>query len=216
MPLPGVRRTQEVMTYIPNRQPEGIPTGGQFAARHRSEGSVLLADARVSARALGDLLRTTADSVKDRAEQRRASRVRPWSRGARTAVLALVLAASAASLTACDSKQDCQAPAAASEIGQDSGAAANLSAGVEAKGGGGGGHGGGGHSSGGHSTSSGHTSEGSSGSHTSEGSTGTGHVTEEGSSGASSSSGGFHWPWSGTRSGGSGQQCAAPTAAPAG
>lgn len=204
------------MTYVPNRQPEGIPTGGQFAARHRTEGSVLLADARTTARALGDLVRATATSVKERAQERRPATVRPWSRGARTAVLALVLAASAASLTACDSGQDCKTPAAASTISADTGAAANLSAGVEAKGGGGG-HGGGGHSSGGHSSShssSGHTSEGSSGgSHTSEGSSGTGHVTEGGSSGTSSS-GGFHWPWSGTRTGGSGQQCAAPTAAP--
>jgi hypothetical protein len=200
------------MTYVPNRQPEGIPTGGQFAARYRTEGSVLLADARTSARALGDLVRATATTVKERAQERRPATVRPWSRGARTAVLALVLAASAASLTACDSGQDCKTPAAASEISQGSDAAADLSASVEAKGGGGG-HGGGGHSSGGHS-SSGHTSESSSGgSHTSEGASGTGHVTEEGSSG-SSSSGGFHWPWSGTRTGGSGQQCAAPTAAP--
>lgn len=196
------------MTYIPNRQPEGIPTGGQFAARHRSEGSVLLSDATGTARALGDLVRATAASLQDRAQQRRASKVRPWSRGARTAVVALVLAASAASLTACDSKQDCQAPAAASGISQDSGAAANLYAGVEAKGGGGGGHGGGGHGGGG-----GHASEGGSGgSHTSGGSTGTGHTTEEGSSGSTSSSGGFSWPWTSHSGHTSGGQCPAPTA----
>lgn len=142
------------MNHVPNRQPEGIPTGGQFAARHRAEGSVLLADTRHAAFSVGSLIRNTAATVKARALQRRPARTRPYSQRARMAVTALVLAASAASLTGCGTQQDNCQPAAFEVSAVQESAAASFSTAVEAKGGGHGGGHGSGHSTS-HGTSSG-------------------------------------------------------------
>ncbi len=142
------------MTYTPNRQPEGIPTGGQFAARHRSEGSVLLSDARHAAAAIGSLVRSTAASVKERALQRRPARTRPYTQRARLAVAALVLAASAASLTACGTQEnDCKPAASGISAVQATAVTASFLTSVPAKGGGGHGFGHAVHESAGRSTS---------------------------------------------------------------
>jgi len=72
-----------MIPYIPNRQPIGIPSGGQFAVRHRQEGSVLALEARrtvataaATAQLVGDLVRRTVNSVREQSEHCRLSRSR--------------------------------------------------------------------------------------------------------------------------------------------
>lgn len=181
------------MAYIPNRQPEGIPTGGQFAARHHAEGSVMLSDARHTMATVGALIRSTAASVKDRALQRRPSPNRPYSQRGRLAVAALVLAASASSLTACGTTpgDDCKPAASGISVEQTTAVTASYLNQIPARAGGGGhssSHSDSGHSSSGHGAGDGSTSD---------------HAAGDGAS--NSSSNGFRWPW--TPHSSTNQQC---------
>lgn len=181
------------MTFF-NRQPKGIPVGGQFAATAHAEPALTLSagtpelgtrDAGDMFSAAKDMLRTAMQSHRDRIAARRAdrtprTRTNPVKR--RLAVAALVLAA-ATSMTACSGQiDDCPKaadfPTSSQSVSYTGSAPASITtASFPMKGGGhGGGH------------SSGHSS---------------GHASEHGSSG----SGGFHfWPWS---TGGHGSQCEA-------
>lgn len=89
-----------MIPYLPNRQPLGIPAGGQFAARHRQEGSVLLSEARraaatttATAVAVGALVRRTAATARERALQplRSSTHLRTASERARLAAAGLLL-----------------------------------------------------------------------------------------------------------------------------
>jgi hypothetical protein len=204
------------MTFF-NRQPKGIPAGGQFAATAHAEPALTLSagtpelgtrDAGDMFSAAKDLLGNALQSHRDRIEARRAdratrTRINPVKR--RLAVAALVLAA-AASMTGCSGEsQDCPKaaafPTSSQSVSYSGSASADITtASFSMKGGGGGGH-----SSGGSHSSSGHASEGGSTSH--EGTTG-------GSSGSSSGSSGPHfWPWS---TGSHSTQCQAhPSTSPA-
>jgi hypothetical protein len=171
------------MTFF-NRQPKGIPVGGQFAATAHAEPTLTLSagtpdlgtrDAGDMFSAAKNMLRNAVQSHRDRIEARRAdrsprTRTNPVKR--RLAVAALVLAA-ATSMTGCSGQSDdcpkaADFPTSSQSVSYSGSASADITtASFPMKGGHGGGH------------SSSH---------------GSGHVSEHGSS---SGSGGFHfWPWS--------------------
>lgn len=171
------------MTFF-NRQPKGIPVGGQFAATSHAEPTLALSagtpelGTRDTGDMLGaakDILRNALQSHRSRIESRRAgrtprARINPVKR--RLAVAALVLAA-ATSMTGCSGQsEDCPKaadfPTSSQSVSYSGTAQADImTASLPMRGGHGGGHG------------SGHSS---------------GHVSEHGSS---SGSGGFRfWPWS--------------------
>ncbi|GAA4034573.1 hypothetical protein GCM10023063_18350 [Arthrobacter methylotrophus] len=174
-----------------NRQPKGIPVGGQFAATAHAEPSLHLSagtqelGTRDTGDMLGaakDMLRNALQSHRDRIEARRAdrtprARINPVKR--RLAVAALVLAATT-SMTACSGQSnDCPKaadfPTSSQSVSYAGTSTANITTASFVMKAGGGGHG----------HSSGHSSEGGS----------AGHSEGDGSS-SSGSTGAHFWPWS--------------------